>query len=149
MPLINAQIANGKQVFGRTAFKVTIPGIDPVGVFRECQGLEMSFDVLSYREGGNNGLVHHLPTRATYPNLVLSRGMTDEDALLRWFWQTRTQAERKEVSITLYDWSAQKERSWAFGDAFPVRWTGPVLQAEGTDLATESLEIAHSGMTLP
>jgi phage tail-like protein len=109
----------------------------------------MSFETFTYHEGGNNEVVHHLPSRATYPNLVLSRGMTDEDALLRWFWQTRTRAERKEVSITLYDWSTKNERSWAFADAFPVRWTGPVLHSGGGDLATESLEIAHSGLTLP
>src|SRR5918999_210895 len=144
----NSQIGELKQVFGSSTFEVSIPDVSAVGVFRDCQGLEMSFEVYTYREGGNNDIVHQFPSRASYPNLVLSRGVTDEDALLRWLWQTRTKAERKEVIITLHDWSQKTKRSWSFADAFPVRWTGPVLSAAATDLATESLEIAHSGLLM-
>jgi phage tail-like protein len=144
----NSQIGQLKQPFGQSTFEVSIPGISAVGVFRSCEGLEMTFEVYTYREGGNNELVHQFPTRASYPNLVLSRGMTDEEALLRWLWQTRTKAERKEVIITLHDWAQDKSRSWSFADAFPVRWTGPQLSAESNDLATESLEIAHSGLLM-
>jgi phage tail-like protein len=149
MPAVNnSQVGQLKQPFGLSTFEVSIPDISSLGVFRDCQGLEMSFEVYTYREGGNNEVVHQFPSRATYPNLVLSRGMTDEDALLRWLWQTRTKAERKEVIITLHDWALQTSRSWSFGEAFPVRWTGPHLSAESADLATETLEIAHSGLLM-
>ena len=144
----NSQLGQLKVPFGQSTFEVVIPGIDAVGFFRQCQGLEMTFEVYSYREGGNNEVVHQFPSRATYPNLVLERGMTDEDALLRWLWQTRTKAERKEVIITLHDWGQKTKRSWSFADAFPVRWTGPLLSAESNDLATETLEIAHSGLLM-
>jgi phage tail-like protein len=147
-PVNNSQLGSAKQIFGQSSFEVKIPDIDPVGVFRECHGLELSFEVLTYHEGGNNDLVHQFPSRASYPNLILSRGVTDEDALLRWLWQTRTKAERKEVIITLHDWGQKTKRSWSFADAFPVRWTGPLLSAESNDLATESLEIAHSGLLM-
>jgi len=148
MTNVNATVGQGKEVFGRSSYQVTIPGIDPVGVFRECQGLEISFEVFSYHEGGNNEFVHHFPSHVNYPPLTLSRGMTDEEALLRWVWLTRTQADRKEVTVTLFDWSSQRQRAWTFADAFPTRWTGPVLHAEAGDLATESLEIRHSGLKL-
>ena len=144
----NSQLGQLKVPFGLSTFEVSIPDISSVGVFRDCQGLEMSFEVYTYREGGNNDIVHQFPSRASYPNLVLSRGVTDEDALLRWLWQTRVKAERKEVTITLHDWGQEKKRSWSFADAFPVRWTGPQLSAESTDLATETLEIAHSGLKM-
>ena len=36
-------------------------------------------------------------------------------------------------------------REWAFYDAFPVRWSGPTLSASASDVATETLEIAHHG----
>jgi phage tail-like protein len=147
-PVNNSQLGVLKQVFGHSTFEVRIPGIDALGVFRQCHGLELTFEVYTYREGGNNDLVHQFPSRATYPNLVLERGMTDEDALLRWLWQTRTKAERKEVIITLHDWAQKSTRSWSFADAFPVRWTGPVLDATSTDLASESLEIAHAGLLM-
>jgi phage tail-like protein len=148
MPTVAVNPGKQKQVFGRSAYQVTVPGVDAVGVFRECHGLEFSFDVLTYNEGGNNEFVHHFPSRIQYPPLVLVRGLTDEDALLRWVWQTRVKAERKEVTITLYDWSQQRQRAWTFADAFPVRWVGPRLSSHADDLAEETLEIVHGGLKL-
>src|SRR5262249_48492337 len=103
-------------------FVVKIPDIDTIGFFSECSGLELSFDVYEYREGGNNDFVHRLPGGLQYPNLTLSRGLTKEDALLKWFYATQTQPERKEMTLTLK--SGDVERAWTFADAFPVRWTG-------------------------
>jgi len=139
--------ANGSQALNTVNFfTVAAPGIDQIGLFMECHGLEMSFEVMQYAEGGNNDSVHQLPGRLAYPNLVLTRGMTDEDALFKWFEQTRTKAERKEITLTLQDARGNGVRTWTFADAFPVRWTGPRFAAEGTTVATETLEIAHGGL---
>jgi phage tail-like protein len=124
-------------------FTVKIPDIDTIGRFSNCSGLEMSFDVLEYREGGNNDFVHHLPGAIRYPNLLLTRGLTNEVALMKWFWATQTQADRKEVTITLSGEGV--DRTWTFADAFPVRWVGPQISADGGGLESETLEIAHSG----
>jgi len=128
-------------------FVLKIPDIDTIGFFLHCSGLELSFDVYEYHEGGNNDFVHRLPGGLHYPNLVLSRGLTKEDALLKWFWATHTQAERKEISLTLQN--GADERTWTFADAFPVRWTGPQIDIDGSSIATEMLEIAHSGLKMP
>ena len=80
---------------------------------------------LEYQEGGNNDFVHRLPGGLHYPNLVLSRGLTREDALLKWFYATHTQAERKEITLTLK--TADAERTWTFADAFPV--SGPARRS--------------------
>ena len=126
-------------------FKVSIPGLD-IGTFRECAGLAMEFDVFEWAEGGNNEFVHHLPGRMRYPYLQLISGMTDSDAMQTWFWQTRQQAELKEVTVELQTQDGQTSRAWTFADAFPVRWHGPSFSASSSDLATEVLEIAHAGM---
>ena len=128
-------------------FKISIPGLD-IGMFRECNGLTMEFDVFEWAEGGNNEFVHHLPGRLRYPYLTLMRGMTDQDNLQRWFWQTRQQAELKEVTIELHTPSGATTRAWTFGDAFPVRWSGPRVAADGAGIAAETLDIAHSGLKL-
>lgn len=133
-------------VLSQYVFVVKIPGVDTIGFFMRCSGLELSFDVYEYREGGNNDFVHRLPGGVHYPNLMLSRGLTNEEALLKWLWATHTKAERKEVTLTLSGGSLQ--RSWTFADAFPVKWTGPGLESTGTDAITESLEIAHSGLKM-
>ncbi len=111
-----------------------------------CSGLKLGFDVLEYQEGGNNDFVHRLPGGLHYPNLVLSRGLTREDVLLKWFYATHTKAERKEITLTLS--TADAERTWTFADAFPVEWTGPQIDSSGADIATETLEIAHGGLKM-
>jgi len=135
-----------QQIVTKYLFIVKIPDVDTIGYFSHCSGLELSFDVMEYQEGGNNDFVHRLPGTLRYPNLVLSRGLTEQEALLKWFMATRTEAERKEITLTLK--TGTVERVWTFADAFPVKWTGPTLDAETGDIATETLEIAHTGLKL-
>jgi phage tail-like protein len=83
-----------------------------------------------------------------HPNLVLSRGLTDSDALLKWVAQTKTKAQTGDITLTVR--SADHTRTFAFHDAFPVKWTGPSFDANGAAVfGTETLEIAHSGLVLP
>src|SRR5215213_11208647 len=128
-------------------FKVHVPGLS-IGTFRECTGLSMEFDVFEWAEGGNNEFVHHLPGRMRYPYLQLVSGMTDADAMQTWFWQTRQQAELKEIIVELQTQDGKTSRAWKFADAFPVRWTGPRVAADSHGMASESLDIAHSGLKM-
>ena len=66
-----------------------------LGIFRGLSGLELSFDVLEYREGGNNDFVHRLPGRVSYPNLVCSWGLVNDATLLQWVMQTHTRPSRR------------------------------------------------------
>jgi phage tail-like protein len=125
-------------------FVVRVPDIDTIGYFSACSGLEMSFDVFEYAEGGNNDFVHRLPGPLHHPNLTLSRGLTNEEALMKWFMATHTQAERKEITLKLT--AGGVARTFTFVDAFPVRWTGPTIDSHGGSIASEALEIAHCGL---
>jgi phage tail-like protein len=127
-------------------FVVKVPDIDTIGMFTRCSGLELQVDVLEYAEGGNNEFVHQLPGRLRYPNLVLARGLTNEDAVFKWFSATRTKVDRKEVTITFQTHQQQPIRTFTFADAFPVRWTGPSSEAGTSTVALETLEIAHGGL---
>jgi phage tail-like protein len=50
------------------------------------------------------------------------------------------------MTITLVGPRGEDIRTWAFTDAYPVKWTGPTLNAGSNQIATESLEIAHTGL---
>jgi phage tail-like protein len=128
-------------------FKISLPGID-IGMFRDCSGLSMEFDVFEWAEGGNNEFVHHLPGRVRYPYLTLGRGLTDQDALQQWFWQTRQKPELKQLTVELHTADGAHSRAWVFTDAFPVRWTGPRVATDAAGMASESLDIAHSGLKI-
>jgi phage tail-like protein len=118
-----------------------------LGTFGQLTGLEAQVDVLEYREGGINDVVHRLPGAIMYPNLVLSQGLTSR-AVEEWFAQTRLGAARHTMTVTFIDSAGKALRAWSFAEAYPVRWTGPVLTSESGAVANEELEVAHAGMTM-
>lgn len=132
------------EAFNPMHFLVSIG--EPLGFFMECSGLEVEWEVFEYNEGGLNDFVHKLRGRSKYPNLVLRRGFTSETALFDWFRECREKTARRQVDITLRDYQSQPLRTWSFDGAWPVKWTGPSLNAKAGEAATESLEIAHHGL---
>ena len=126
-------------------FKISIPGLD-IGMFRDCSGLSIEFDVFEWPEGGNNEFVWNLPSRARYPHLSLSRGLTDQDALQQWVWRSRLKPDVKELTVELQTADGAHTRAWVFADAWPVRWTGPRVATDAAGMAMESLDIVHSGL---
>lgn len=147
MPLSARTPANGStpDPVGELRFTVEVPSLT-IGMFSECTGLSVEFELMEYQEGGQNGFSHRLRSRMKYPNLVLKRGVTHEDALLKWFLAAQDVAQRPAVTISLLAPGTKKVRSWAFEAAFPVKWTGPNLSAGSNNPAVETLEIAHQGL---
>lgn len=127
-------------------FLVTIPGLDePIGRFAECSGIEVEYETLDWPEGGENTFVHKLRGRAKYKNLVLKRGLTNEQGMMKWFRQCADRTKRTTVTVELKAGDAASVRKFSFNDAFPVKWTGPNLAAGQNQAAVETLEIAHHG----
>jgi phage tail-like protein len=139
------QIAASESV-AAAAFTAEVLG-RTLGTFGMIKGLEATVEVLEYREGGINDLVHRLPGQMMYPNLVLSNGLTSR-AVEEWFAKTRLGAERHTMTVTFLNNEGEAVRAWSFAEAYPIRWTGPVLSASGGDVAGEELEVAHGGMTV-
>jgi phage tail-like protein len=135
---------------GELRFTVKLPNNTELGRFRECTGLAAEIECKDYNEGGVNDFVHKLPTRMKYPNLVLKRGVTYEDALLKWLWSVQRELVRGPVTIQLKgpDLNTSGIRTWVFSNAFPIKWTGPNLNAGSNQVATETLEIVHTGLNL-
>lgn len=145
----NATSSNGERdmdKLGENHFVLEITGL-AIGAFREIGGLQMEREILEHIEGGSD-IIHKLVGRVKYPNLVLKRGVTDQDELMKWFWQTQDTPERKDVTVKLVDPSTAVMRTWAFAQAYPVKWSGPTLNAGSDSAATEQLELAHSGMVV-
>lgn len=142
--------ATGKrpQHFAAHHFSVEIEGLVEA-IFTEVNGLEGEMEEFTYLEGGANDMVHHLPVRVKYPHLVLKRGMTESGGLWEWHKKAQTgKIERKNISVFLYGPDGETVHQWNFFRAFPVKWTGPSLKADGNAVAIESLEIAHEGMEI-
>ena len=127
-------------------FLVEIDGII-VGGFSEVSGLNVETEVELLEEGGVNDHVHKLPKKTKYTNLTLKRGLTDSDAL--WSWYQRVVAgnfKRKSGAIILLDNEGNSKWRWNFKNAYPIKWSGPELQAGNSTVAIETLELAHDGI---
>ena len=145
-PTANANV-NRDLLFPQLNFEVTIPSINvQVGFFTQATGLSMQIDVLEYLEGGRNDMVHKLPSRVKQGNITLKRGLTTEHALLTWFKASVTDVVPTDLAITLYDSAGKPQRAWSFAQAYPVKWSVSDFNAGGTEVMTESLEIAHQGL---
>jgi phage tail-like protein len=133
-------------------FLVEIDG-EEIGRFTEAQGLSVEIEVETVEEGGQNGFVHKLPGRMTWPNIVLKRGLTETDNLIAWlnkssgegFAAENNKLTRSTGAITLMSSTGVRLRAWDIDGAFPVKWSGPSFAASADALAEEELEIAHHG----
>jgi phage tail-like protein len=135
-----------KDPFAAFRFVVEIEGLAAAG-FAEVGGLETEIATEEYREGGVNDFVHKLPNGAKQPNLTLQHGLTDSDAL--WKWQldiVRGTVTRKTVRIMVLDSEGQEKVGWRCLEAYPTKWVGPALKADGNAVAIERLELAHKGI---
>ena len=128
-------------------FAVEVEGL-VAGGFSEVTGLTLELEVQDYREGGVNGFIHKRAGPARYSsNLVLKRGVTASKILWNWYWDVvQGRVDRKNVSILLMDEAGQEKVRWNFEKAYPVKWTGPDLRAATSDVAVESVELAHKGL---
>ena len=118
-----------------------------VAGFTTVEGLEVELETEAYEEGGTNAYTHTLPTRVSHGTVTLARGVGDSDELWTWM-QAGIEGppERKTGQIILQNASGESVRGWEFRDGFPVRWEGPELAADRSDIAIERLEIAHHGL---
>lgn len=121
-----------------------------VAGFSECSGLEITMEVMEYKEGGVNSYVHKFLTRASHTNITLKRGVTSlEDDLWTWH-QNFVQGvgTRRDGLIVLLDDSRSPTKVWKFTRGIPLKWVGPSLNATQSGVAIESLEISHEGLLL-
>jgi phage tail-like protein len=132
------------------SFLVEIDGLAAAG-FSDVGGLAAELEVLEYREGGVNEFVHRLAGPVRHPgNLTLRRGLTDDTDLWDWWLEVASgRIRRRNASVLLLAADRSIARRWDVVGAYPVRWSGPDLRAEGAAVAIEALELAHRGIGVP
>src|SRR6478672_5122493 len=96
--------------------------------FSECTGLESSLEVEDYKEGGNNGGGLKFPTRVTWTNIKLKRGLSVTKELWDWHYGFVTGfSSRRDGLIVLFDSERKPFRSWTFRRGLPVKYSGPAM----------------------
>lgn len=134
-------------------FLVEIEGL-VIGGFSECSGLQAETELARYAEGGLNEYEHTFIGRTKYPPLVLKQGLTQIDGL--WSWHQEViqgvnlgKIQRRNGTIYLLDKNKESVMWWNFKEAFPYKWTGPEFRADSGNVAFESVELVHRGLSRP
>jgi phage tail-like protein len=138
--------------FGGYYFALLI-GQEEVAHFLECSGLKTAATVFEIEEGGMNGMTHKRPGQSKWENVVLRYATSANQTLLAWrdeFLQADHFPTRagKTASIVLYDNNHNIIRRYSLSSCWPVSWEGPQFNAGSSELAVETLEIAHEGLTI-
>ena len=132
---------------GKFNYKVEIDGLE-AGGFAEVTGFDASIDVIEYREGDMTQTPIKVPGLKKYGNITLKQGLVDSMVLYEWMTAgLEGDVERKTLTITLLDIAGSPAASWQIINAWPVKYTAPDFNATSSEVAIESLEIAHEGMT--
>jgi phage tail-like protein len=130
-------------------FEVKLGRATPLGFFTQVSGVSAQMETMDYPEGGRNDFIHRLPGRIKQGNLTLKHGIVkNEIVLFEWSQKALGSIEIADLSINVYDYDGDILQTWSFRRAYPIKWTASDLNAGGSEFLTQSLEIAHSGMTV-
>ncbi len=132
---------------GRFRYKVEIDGLE-AGGFSEATGFDASIDVIEYREGDMVQTPMKIPGLKKYGNITLKQGVADSMVMYEWMIAgVEGEVERKTITITILDETETAAASWQVINAWPTKYTAPDFNATSSEIAIESMEIAHEGMT--
>lgn len=123
------------------------------GQFSELDGLDMTSEVKTVREGGNNLSQIHLVGPLTYGNLTLKRGMTTNLDLWKWFKAAAGgvadgRGTMAQGSVEIRDAANTPQLLFELADCLPVKIKGPAFNAKDGAVAIEEMQIAYGSFTV-
>jgi phage tail-like protein len=129
-------------------FNLLIKNVD-AGRFTEVRGLGVQVDRIAYQEAGLNAIERMVPGRVRYSPVELCYGLSAARELWDWLEEVRNgQVRREEVSVAVLDSTGGAEAvRWNLARAWPCEWRGSLLSTSSTELAIETLVLAHEGIT--
>jgi phage tail-like protein len=111
----------------------------------------ISVDVVEYRTGSSKESgVQKLPGLARYPDVILRRGVIGSLDLYNWINEVRNGSSNAARTVTIQLLSEDRVPvvTWKLLRAWPVKYSGPALDAKGTDVAMEELTLAYERLEM-
>jgi phage tail-like protein len=119
--------------------------------FQEVSGLDVEAQPIEYRHGDSAVFsTLKMPGLKKFGNVTLKKGsMRSDNQFWDWFNQIKMNTiQRVPVTISLLDEQGKPTMVWTLSKAWPTKITGTDLKAEGNEVAIETIEIAHEGLTI-
>jgi phage tail-like protein len=119
--------------------------------FQEVSGLDVQSEEIKYRHGDSPEFsVIKMPGMKKVGNVTMKKGTFKSDnKFWDWFSQIKMNTiKRLPVTISLLDEAGKPTMVWTLTNAWPTKITGTDLKAEGNEVAIETIEIVHEGLTI-
>lgn len=119
--------------------------------FSDVSGLEVSTEVIEYREGSSPEYSKiKMPGMQKFGNITMKRGTFQGDNEFYNWWNTvaLNTIERRDIIISLLNESHEPVVVWKVKNAWPVKVQSTDLKADGNEVAIETIEVAHEGLTI-
>ena len=144
--------ANRKDPLPVFCFKVELDmrGFAGEAFFKSASGLKYETEVMPVREGGVNDTTFQLVGATKWSNIILKQGFTGSSSLLRWRedWIKGSGKRAPTGKIIQLDTKMKTAvATWTFHRAWPCKWEMSEYDASKSELAIETLELAHEGIS--
>jgi phage tail-like protein len=119
--------------------------------FQEVSGLDVQSEEIKYRHGNSKQFsVIKMPGMKKFGNVTMKKGVFKGDNK---FWDWLKQIEmntikRVPVIISLMDQAGAAVMVWTLTNAWPTKISSTDLKSEGNEVAIETIEIVHEGLTI-
>lgn len=143
--------AQSKTIWPLPKFYFQVKWDSNVMLFQEVSGLDVESQTIEYRHGDSKDFsVVKMPDVKTTGNVTMKKGVFKSDnKFWDWFNQIKMNTIKPvPVTISLLDESGSPTMVWALANAWPTKITGIDMKADGNEVAVESIEIAHEGLTI-
>ncbi|HCS63533.1 MAG TPA: phage tail protein [Cellvibrio sp.] len=119
--------------------------------FQEVSGLDIQSEEIKYRSGDSKQFsVIKMPGMKKFGNVTMKKGVFKGDNKF-WDWLNQIKLntiKRVPVTISLLDESSAPTMVWTLTNAWPTKISSTDLKSEGNEVAIESIEIVHEGLTI-
>ena len=119
--------------------------------FTEVSGLDFESDVVEYRQGASPEYTKiKMPGMQKYSNITMKRGTFKGDNEYFEWWNTvqLNTIERRDLTIKLLNEEQEPVVIWKVRNAWPMKVQTTSLKADGSEVAIETMEICHEGLTV-
>lgn len=119
--------------------------------FTEVSGLDVESEVVEYRDGASPEYSKiKMPGMQKFSNITLKRGTFATDNEFYNWWNTvkLNTIERRDITISLLNEEHEPVITWKVKNAWPAKVQSTDLKADGNEVAIESMEIVHEGLTI-
>ncbi|MDO6686765.1 MULTISPECIES: phage tail protein [unclassified Agarivorans] len=143
--------AQSQTVWPISKFYFQVKWDSEVMAFQEVSGLDVEAQVIEYRAGDSKKFsTVKMPGIQKSGNVTMKKGVYKSDnKFWDWFSQIKMNTiKRVPITISLLDETGAPTMVWTLENAWPTKITGTDLKSDGNEVAIETIEIAHEGVTI-